>query len=75
MKIGIIVFLAGLLLAFYLLNVHFQKRVLKNIGVVVGILMVIYGLIMMLQPSDDKYVKFTKTTISKEKPQDQKTAE
>jgi xanthine/uracil permease len=70
MYIGIFIFLAGLVLVLYLLNVHFQKRVLKNIGVIIGVLMAVYGLILMLQPPDDEYVKFTKTTISKEKVQD-----
>lgn len=66
MKIGIILLLIGLALAFYLLNVHFQKRVLKNIGVVVAVLMMIYGLILTLQPDEDEYVKFTKSTIHKD---------
>lgn len=67
MKIGIIFFLAGLALVFYLLNIHFQKKVLKNLGVLAAALMVIYGVILMVQPDEDEYVKFTKTTISKEK--------
>ncbi|MEA3353498.1 MAG: hypothetical protein U9Q33_06765 [Campylobacterota bacterium] len=66
MKIGLLLFLTGSALILYLMKIDFEKEVLKRIGVLVGILMLLYGLILVVQPSEDEYVKFTKTTISKE---------
>jgi hypothetical protein len=66
MKIGVLLFVIGLLLALYLLKIKFEKKILTNIGIVVAVLFVLYGLILMVQPSDDEYVKFTKSTVSKD---------
>lgn len=64
MSLGIILFITGLAVVFYLLNVHIQKSVLKNISVAVALLIALYGLILMVQPKEDEYVKFTKSTVS-----------
>jgi VIT1/CCC1 family predicted Fe2+/Mn2+ transporter len=64
MKLGILLFIIGLVLSTYLANLKFKKKVLKQIGIVVGILIALYGLIQLVQPDD--YIKFTKTTISQE---------
>ena len=64
MKIGIILLVVGLILVLVLANVKFQKKVLSNIGIVVGILCLLYGLILSIQPAE--YIKYTKTTISKD---------
>lgn len=66
MKIGILLIAIGIGLSLYLLNIKWEKKILKNIGIVVGFFMLLYGLILVVQPSDDEYVKFTKTTIAKE---------
>lgn len=64
MKIGIILFIIGSILALYLSKVKIEKTFLSKVGIVVGVLMLLYGLVLMIQPSEDEYVKFTKTTIS-----------
>ena len=64
MKLGLILFAIGAILTIYLANVKFKKRILKRIGIIFGILLTLYGLIQLLQP--DEYIKFTKTTVSKE---------
>jgi len=64
MALGIIFLLLGIALVLILANVKFEKQVLKQIGIVVGILCVIYGLILSIQPKE--YIKYTKTTISKD---------
>lgn len=65
MKLGIILFIIGAILALYLSKVKIEKSFLTKIGTLVGILMVLYGLILIIQPNEDEYVKFTETTISK----------
>jgi len=65
MKMGIILFIIGLVLLTLLLKIEFNKIVIKNIIVVIAILISIYGIVLMVQPSDDKYFDYTKTTISK----------
>lgn len=72
MKIGIILFIIGSVLALYLSKVKIEKTFLTRVGTIVGILMLLYGLILIIQPKEDTYVKFTKTTIHKEdtKPQE-----
>lgn len=64
MKLGILLFIIGAILALYLSKVKIEKTFLTKVGTVIGVLMVLYGLILIIQPSDDEYVKFTKTTIS-----------
>lgn len=65
MKIGIILFVMGVILITLLLKVKFTKDMVKNVGVVVGVLFVLYGLILIVQPNDDNFIQYTKTTISK----------
>ena len=64
MKLGIILFIIGVITAIYLANVKLNKKLLKQAGIIFAILLSIYGLIQLLQPDD--YIKFTKTTISQE---------
>jgi len=66
MKIAIILFIIGSILTLYFSKIKFQKTVLKNIGVVVGILLIIYSIILMVQPKE--YIVYTKTTISQDTP-------
>ena len=63
MKIGILLFIVGAALVVYLSNIKYKKRFVKNVGIVFGILLVLYGIITTIQP--DEYIKFTKTTIAK----------
>ena len=62
MKLGIILFIVGVITVTYLANVKFNKKAFKKIGIIFAILLSLYGLIQFLQPDD--YIKFTKTTIS-----------
>jgi len=64
MKLGIALLLVGLVLVLLLANIKFQKKVLSKVGIIIGILFVIYGLILSIQPTE--YIKYTKTTISKD---------
>ena len=64
MKLGIILFIIGVIAAMYLANVKLNKKAFKKIGIIFAILLSLYGLIQFLQPDD--YIKFTKTTISQE---------
>ncbi len=66
MKLGIILFIIGVILVAYLSNMKIKKRVVKQIGIIFGIIMAIYGIIIFAQPDEDTYIKFTKTTVSKE---------
>jgi len=66
MKIGIILFIIGSVMTLYFSKIKIEKRFLTEIAIVVGIALSIYGLILIVQPDDDNYVKFTKTTISKQ---------
>jgi hypothetical protein len=65
MKLGIILFIIGAILAIYLSKIKIEKTFLTKVGILVGILMTLYGLILIIQPNEDEYVKFTQTTISK----------
>ena len=65
MKIGIILFIMGFLLLAFLIKVNFTKEIIKNIGIGISVLMLMYGVIIMVQPSDDNFIKYTKTTIVK----------
>jgi hypothetical protein len=64
MKTGIILFIIGLVLLTLLLRVEINKTVIKNIAVAIAILLSIYGVILMVQPSEDKYFDYTKTTVT-----------
>ncbi|HIP11926.1 MAG TPA: hypothetical protein EYG97_01780 [Arcobacter sp.] len=63
MKIGILLFIVGAALIIYLSNLKYKKRFVKKVGIIVGILLALYGIITLIQP--DEYIKFTKTTIVK----------
>ena len=64
MKLGILLFIVGVVVATYLSNLKFKKKVLKQIGIVFAVLLALYGLIQIIQPSENTYIKFTKTTVS-----------
>jgi len=64
MKLGILLFIIGLALVLYLANIKIKKRFLSDIGIVFGILLLIYGLVLAMQPDD--FIVYTKTTISQE---------
>jgi uncharacterized membrane protein YhaH (DUF805 family) len=63
MKFGIILLAIGLFLIIYLAKIKLQRKILAKVGIVLGVLLMIYGLILFIQPDD--YIEFTKTTISK----------
>ena len=65
MKIGIILFVIGVIVITYLARVKFDKSVIKNVGIFISIILILYGLVLMVQPSDDKYFDYTESTISK----------
>ncbi|BFU79042.1 hypothetical protein ALC152_22570 [Arcobacter sp. 15-2] len=64
MKIAIALLVIGLVLILLLSNLKFKKQVLSKIGIVIGILFLLYGTILLIQPKE--YIKYTKTTISKD---------
>ncbi|MEA3383392.1 MAG: hypothetical protein U9Q20_01770 [Campylobacterota bacterium] len=64
MKVGLLLILIGLVLTLYLSKVKFKKQFFNNIGIALGILLLIYGLILSVQPNN--YIEFTKTTITKD---------
>ena len=49
----------------YFSKIKIEKRFFTEIAIIIGIALSIYGVILMVQPEEDNYVKFTKTTISK----------
>ena len=63
MKIAILLFLVGTALIIYLSNIKYKKRFIKIVGIISGILLVLYSIIILIQP--DEYIVFTKSTISK----------
>jgi Mn2+/Fe2+ NRAMP family transporter len=65
MKIGIIVFAIILFVIFFLVKVKLTKEIFKNISIGILLLFVIYTTILIVQPNDDGYIKYTKTTIVK----------
>jgi len=64
MKLGIILFIVGSTLILYLANIKFRKNFLSKVGIIFGILLVVYGLILSIQPKE--YIVYTKTTISQD---------
>ena len=64
MKLGIILFIVGSTLILYLANIKFRKKFLSKVGIIFGILLVVYGLILSIQPKE--YIVYTKTTISQD---------
>jgi len=64
MKIAIALLVIGLVLILLLSNLKIKKQVLSKIGIVIGILFLLYGTILLIQPKE--YIKYTKTTISKD---------
>ncbi len=67
MKIGIILFIIGVAVILYVLRAQLDKSVLKNVGIFIASILILYGVILFVQPSDDKYFDYTNTTISKDK--------
>ena len=65
MKLGILLFIIGAVFALYLANIKFKKKFLKKLGIFLGVILALYGLILLIQPDD--YIKFTKTTVSTSK--------
>jgi len=65
MKIGIILLLIGLIITLYFSKIKIEKRFLTEIAIIIGIILVLYGLILIVQPPKNDYIQFTKTTISK----------
>jgi intracellular septation protein A len=61
---AIIFLVVGTVLILLLTNIKLEKKVLSQIGIIIGVLCLLYGLILFLQPDD--FIKFTKTTVSKE---------
>jgi uncharacterized membrane protein len=55
MKLGVILLLVGIVLIVLLSRINVDKKVLKNAGVVLGFFIIIYGIILIVQPSEDKY--------------------
>jgi len=64
MKIGIILFIIGAAVILYLARAKFDKAVIKNVGIFIAVVLMMYGLILIVQPSEDKYFDYTKSTIS-----------
>ena len=64
MKLALILVVVGLLLILLLSKIKIEKQFFSKIGIIIGILCFIYGLILLIQPDD--YIKYTKTTISKD---------
>ncbi len=62
MKLGFLFLIIGIALIAYLSKIKIKKSFLSSAGIVLGIFLFIYGLILSLQPDD--YIEFTKTTIS-----------
>jgi uncharacterized membrane protein YhaH (DUF805 family) len=65
MKIGIILFIVGLILVVILIQTKLNKEIIKNLGIFIAIIITLYGLILMVQPGEDKYFNYTNTTIVK----------
>ncbi len=64
MKIAIALLVIGLVLILLLSNLKFKKQVLSKVGIIIGVLFLLYGTILLIQPKE--YIKYTKTTISKD---------
>lgn len=64
MKIAIALLVIGLVLILLLSNLKFKKQVLSKVGIIIGVLFILYGTILLIQPKE--YIKYTKTTISKD---------
>jgi uncharacterized protein YjeT (DUF2065 family) len=62
LKLGIIALIIGVLLILLLAKFSVDKKVLKNFGIAFGIVLIVYGLIQIIQPSEDTYIETTKTT-------------
>ncbi|HFU74970.1 MAG TPA: hypothetical protein ENK66_01860 [Arcobacter sp.] len=62
LKLGVIALIIGFLLILFLTKFSMDKKVLKNFGIAFGIILMVYGLIQIIQPSDDTYIETTKTT-------------
>jgi hypothetical protein len=63
MKPGIVLFIIGTVMILYLANVKFGKKFISKLGIIFGILLLLYGLILVVQP--DEFIVYTKTTIAK----------
>ncbi len=63
MYIGIILFIIGSGLTLYFSKMKLEKTFLQKFAIIIGILLLIYGVILMIQPNE--YIVYTKTTISK----------
>lgn len=64
LKLGIIALIVGVLLILLLAKLSFDKKILKNFGIAFGFILIVYGIIQIIQPSEDTYVQTTKTTTS-----------
>ena len=65
MKLGILLFILGSALILYLVKIEFEKEVLKRLGIVFGILMLLYGLILVVQPSEGRVCEVYKNHSGK----------
>jgi hypothetical protein len=64
MKLALILLSVGLGLIILLTKIKIEKQFITKIGITIGILFFLYGIILLIQPDD--YIKYTKTTISKD---------
>ena len=64
LKIGIIALVLGLVLILLLAKFSVDKKILRSFGIAFGIVLMVYGLIQIIQPSQDTYIETTKTTTS-----------
>ena len=71
MKTGILLLLVGFILIVLFSKIGLNKQFFKKAGVVLGVFFIIYGIILMVQPKEDSYIKFTKTTKSQKSHIDQ----
>jgi hypothetical protein len=62
MILGIILFIIGIISVIYLSKIKFNRKLLITLGIILGVLLSIYGLILIIQPDD--FIIYTKTTIS-----------
>jgi uncharacterized membrane protein len=62
MRLAILFIIIGSILFYLLSNIKLQKKVLKTIGIIISLSLVIYGLILIVQPNE--YIQYTQTTIS-----------
>lgn len=65
MRVGIFLIVVSVGIFFLISKLRVTKDLVKQFGLFLAISLFVYGIILIIQPNSNSYVKYTDTTIEK----------